>query len=136
MACTGKSNYLILDEDGTFLGFKGTIIPDNKLVGDNEANCNYSTHMNAHICNRTDFGVLGYQSVASDYNTRIMWPVSLFYEGSNYTTTTNGWREWDWIGDIPQNHRLGRFLSIVKLNSTYNMTFTSMAPTTMEMQIQ
>lgn len=37
---------------------------------------------------------LEYQSTAPDFNTRIMWPVSLTYDGANYTTVTNGWREW------------------------------------------
>ena len=41
--------------------------------------------------NRSDFGVLEYQSTAADKQSRIMWPVYLFYEGANYTTTTNGW---------------------------------------------
>jgi hypothetical protein len=50
--------------------------------------------MNSHICTRTDFAVLAYQSIAPDFNTRIMWPVALKYDGGNYTTLTNGWREW------------------------------------------
>jgi hypothetical protein len=57
-----------------------------------------------------------------------MWPVNLTYDGANYSSIINGWREWDWNNGLPVNHRLGRFLSITKLNSTYNMTFTSMAP--------
>lgn len=65
-----------------------------------------------------------------------MWPVNLTYDEANYSTLTNGWREWDWVSGVPQNHRLGRFLSIVKLNSVYNMTFTSMAPLSMELQLQ
>jgi hypothetical protein len=91
--------------------------------------------MNAYVCERTDFAVLAYQSSAADYNTRIMWPLTLRYDGANYTTTINGWREWNWVGNVPQNHRLGRFISIVKLNSVYNMTFTSMPPLTMEFEI-
>jgi hypothetical protein len=54
--------------------------------------------MNAYICTRTDFAVMAYQSIAADFNTRIMWPMNLTYEGSSYTTVTNGWREWDWLG--------------------------------------
>lgn len=96
--CTGRSNYLIVDWNGTFLGFPGTIIPNNTVIGSNEPNCNPSSHMNAHICNRTDLAVLVYQSIAADFNTRIMWPMNLTYDGSNYTTVTNGFREWDWSG--------------------------------------
>lgn len=57
-----------------------------------------------------------------------MWPVSLTYEGSSYTTVTNGWREWEWLGKEPQNKRFGRFVSIVRLSQAYNMTFASMPP--------
>ena len=48
--------------------------------------------MNAHVCLRSDLAVLAYQSIASDYNSREVWPVSLAYDGSNYTTITNAWR--------------------------------------------
>ena len=79
IVCTGRSNYLVIDWDGTFLGFKGTIIPNNTVIGNNEPNCTFSSPMNAHICTRTDFAVLAYQSIAPDYNTRIMWPFNLTY---------------------------------------------------------
>ena len=92
--------------------------------------------MNSHICTRTDFAVLAYQSIAPDFNTRIMWPVALKYDGGNYTTITNGWREWQWMGKEPLNKRFGRFLSIIKLNSTYNLTYTAMPPVKMQFQIQ
>ena len=95
IVCTGFNNYLIQDFDGGFLGTKGTIMPNNKAIGDNEAGCTYSANMNAYSCpNRLDFGVLEYQSVAADFKTRIMWPVNLTYDGSNFTTQTNGWRDW------------------------------------------
>lgn len=136
MVCTGKSNYLITDWDGTFLGFKGTIIPNNTAIGDNEPGCVASVPMNSHICARTDFATLAYQSIAPDFNTRIMWPVNLTYDGSNYTTVTNGWREWQWDGKEPLNKRFGRFLSVIKLNSTYNMTYRAMPPVKMQFQIQ
>ncbi len=85
---------MIIDWDGTFLGFKGTIIPNNTVIAENEPNCVEVPSMNSHICTRTDFAVLAYQSIAPDFNTRIMWPVALKYDGGNYTTLTNGWREW------------------------------------------
>jgi hypothetical protein len=92
IACTGFINYLIQDFDGTFLGSKATIIPNNSLIGNNEPGCTFSSAMNAYTCARSDFGVLEYQNIAADFNTRIMWPVSLKYDSGNYTTLTNGWR--------------------------------------------
>lgn len=134
--CTGRSNFLVIDWSGTFLGFNGTIVPNNTAFGSNELGCVFNSAMNAHICTRNDFATLAYQSIAADFNTRIMWPVNLTYDGGNYTTRTNAWREWDWLGKEPQNKRFGRFLSLVRLNSTYNFTFTAMPPIKMQYQIQ
>lgn len=96
--CTGFQNYLIQDFNGSFFGQRGTIVPNNSLIGTNESSCTFSQPMNAYMCQREDFGVLEYQNVAADFNTRIMWPVNLTYDGANYSTITNGWREWDWLG--------------------------------------
>lgn len=58
--------------------------------------------MNAYMCpKRLDFSVLEYQNIAADFNTRIMWPVNLTANHSQYTTVTNAWREWDWLGNQP-----------------------------------
>jgi hypothetical protein len=92
--CTGKQNYLVSDFTGTFFGVNGTIIPNNSVIAANEANCTFSAPMNGYLCTRQDFVVLQYHSTAPDFKTRIMWPVSLIYDGSNYTTYTNGFREW------------------------------------------
>lgn len=92
MVCTGRSNYLVVDFNGTFLTQKGLILPSNEIIGQNEDFCTYSSRMNAHVCLRSDLAVLAYQSIASDYNSREVWPVSLNYDGSNYTTVTNAWR--------------------------------------------
>ena len=92
--CTGKNNYLVIDTDGQFLGHPGTMIANNSVIGDNTPNCRKVEHINGHICTRTDIRVIEYESIAADFNTRIMWPVSLSYDGGSYTTETNGWREW------------------------------------------
>jgi len=93
--------------------------------------------MNAYMCpSRLDFSVLEYQSIAADFNTRIMWPVNLTANTSSYTTVTNAWREWDWLGTQPLNHRIGRFVSIVVSNKTYNMSFISNPPAKLQLQIQ
>jgi len=85
---------------------------------------------------REDFGVMEYESIAPDFNTRIMWPVYLKYDGGRWNSTTNGWREWAWEGNEPLNLRLGRFVSIVELSRVYNMTFESEPPIDMRLQFQ
>lgn len=130
MSCTGKSNYLIRDMNGTFLPSKGVIIPSNLPIGNNEAGCTYSQAMNGHICFREDFATLYYQSIAKDYRSRIVWPVKLTADGLNYSTLTNGFREWEWSAKgVALNRRYGRFNSIIRLNYTYNMTFAASPPT-------
>lgn len=135
--CTGFQNYLVQDHDGMFFGSPGTIVPNNSMIAENENSCTFSAPMNAYMCSsRQDFGVLEYQSRADDKQKRIMWPVYLFYEGGNYTTVTNGWSEWEWLGNEPMNLRFGRFVSIVRLNQTYNMTFASEPPHKLQVQVQ
>ena len=97
--CTGKNNYLVIDQDGQFFGQPGTLIANHSDVGDNTADCESIPEINGHHCNRTDLAVIEYESVAPDFNTRNMWPVYLSYEGSNYTTQTNAWRQWEWEGN-------------------------------------
>lgn len=113
--CTGFNNYLIQDHTGDFLGYQGSIIGNNSVFSEGEG-CTYSSAMNSHTCQRSDFAALEYQNVAADFQTRIMWPVYLKYDGASYTTETNGWREWEWLGNEPLNKRFGRFVSLVKLN--------------------
>ena len=54
----------------------------------------------------------------------------------DYNTTINGWKEWDYSNGIPRQRRLSRFVSIVKLQTQYNLTFAAMPPLDMYMQLQ
>ena len=135
-ACTGLNNYIIQDHSGQFLGFNGTILANNSWIGEGEASCVASPLMNGYVCNSTDFGVLEYESVAKDYNTRIVWPIQLSYQNGNWTSKTNGWKEWEWNGTEPKNRRVGRFVSTVVLGQIYNMSFASQPPSDMRFQLQ
>jgi hypothetical protein len=37
--CTGNNNYLIYDTDGSFLGYSGTILANNSIIGGNTTGC-------------------------------------------------------------------------------------------------
>ena len=65
-----------------------------------------------------------------------MWPVVLKADDRDYNTTINGWKEWDYFNGIPRQRRLSRFVSIVKLQTQYNLTFAAMPPLDMYMQLQ
>lgn len=58
MVCTGFLNYLIRDHTGTFLGFKGVLMPNNSVIGANEAGCTYKPTMKGYLCTREDFAAL------------------------------------------------------------------------------
>ena len=75
------------------------MIANNSVIGDNEAGCTFNPSINGHICDRQDFGVLEYESIAPDFNTRIMWPVYLAYEGGAWNSSTNAFKEWEWQGN-------------------------------------
>ena len=136
--CTGKINYIVDDRTGEFLGSKGIVVPNSDFAN-NETDCTYKEAMNGSVCIPTsdqEYGVLEYENVDVDKQSRIMWPVDLKYDGSEYWTKTNGWREWEWFGREPRNKRFGRFISNVRLNQHYNMTFAAFPPRKMEVQLQ
>lgn len=140
--CTGRVNYMIQDMDGTFLGQRGAVVPVNELnpLSTSESGCTTSTAMQAAVCLRSDLRTLEYQNEGKDRQTRIMWPVYLKYEQADgtysYESSTNGWREWEWLGIEPRNERFGRFVTNIVANKTYNMTFEAAPPDPLEVQLQ
>jgi hypothetical protein len=94
MVCTGKINFLIEDHTNTIFPQGGVLLPNNTKIGSNTSLCTNNSYFNGYYCTRNDFAVLQYESIASDYNTRTIWPVSLKYDGGNWTTYTNGFKEW------------------------------------------
>lgn len=94
MVCTGKINFLIEDHTNTIFPQGGILLPNNTQIGSNTPLCTNNSYFNGYYCTRNDFAVLEYESIAPDYNTRAIWPVSLKYDGGNWTTLTNGFKEW------------------------------------------
>jgi len=82
----------MMDHTGTLFPGGGVLLANNKEIGDNTANCTYIPEINGHHCKRGDFAALSYESIAPDFNTRIMWPVNLTFDGGNWTTVTNGFK--------------------------------------------
>jgi len=77
MVCTGKRNYLIQDYTGTLFPSPGALVPNNSWIGLKTPGCTLAREMLGYFCMRNDIGILEYESIAPDYNTRIMWPVTL-----------------------------------------------------------
>ena len=85
--CSGKQNYFIEDHDGTLLGTKGVVIPNNQIGNYTDA-CAFDQEMNGFTCQNENFVVLEYESFAPDYDSRMSWPISI-YPISNYEIFTN-----------------------------------------------
>jgi hypothetical protein len=92
------NNYMIFDydTDGDFLPAQGVLIANNSWIGQGEPSCTFNAGANGYFCSDLDFAVLEYESIAPDFNTRIMWPVYLKYDGGNWESVTNAWIEWEW----------------------------------------
>lgn len=135
--CTGPNNYFIHDQDGAFTGSPSQILANNSVVAaDPSLNCREIPEINGHLCDTEDLVVLEYESIAPDFNLRIMWPIYLKYEGGSWESETNGWREWQWDGPEPMNRRLARFWSTVKRHENYNLTYSGTPPSDSRFQIQ
>ena len=97
--CTGSINYFIHDHTGHFTqpfnndALQATqLMADNKPIGGNETACSRVDDWNGYWCKFTSLALLEYQSIAADFNTRMVWPVYLAYDGGKWNSTTNGWR--------------------------------------------
>ena len=86
MPCTGRNNYFVRDTTGTFLPRPGILLANNSWIDENLTICTKIPTINEYYCADDDFGVLEYENIAPDFNKRLMWPVYLYYEGSNWTS--------------------------------------------------
>lgn len=87
MDCTGPNNYIIHDHSGDFTnGERSQIMSNNTDIGDNEESCEWVEEINGHWCHSEEFAILEYESQADDFNKRMVHPISIEYDGGNWTT--------------------------------------------------
>jgi hypothetical protein len=124
---------------GGVLGAKGNkLLPNNLFFSNKTLGCEFMSKMNGYFCNSSEeVSVLAIESIAKDFNTRIVWPVNLVSTGSDaINNSLNVEKEWSFRNGYPEGKRKARLTSLVKLNSTYNLTFFNRAPADMIFQIQ
>jgi hypothetical protein len=81
--------------------------------------------------------VLEFESIAKDFNTRIVWPVNIIsHSNDSVNNTLNVEKEWAFKNGYPEGRRKARMSSLVKLNNTYNLTFFNRAPADLIFQLQ
>ena len=66
-------------------------------------------------------------STAPDANSRLYSPVKL--TDGLFFNEINSFKEWDWNGPEPMNHRNSKFISLITVNTTINMTQAGDNPT-------
>lgn len=136
MDCTGPNNYLVEDQTGQFLGFQGTLVANNTLVGSHLAQCTLVPNMNSYSCHRSDLAIMEFESVAPDMDRRVVWPVNVSWDPARWTNVINGWREWTWDGPEPMNTRNAKFISVMELDKAYNISYGSQPPSSALYRIQ
>lgn len=85
MNCTSLENYFIQDYSGNVLGSKGSkVLPNNLYFSNKTKGCEFKEIMNGYLCDGTEeVSVLEFESIARDYNLRIVWPVNLISHGDD-----------------------------------------------------
>lgn len=79
MSCTGILNYFIQDHTGHTLGeVNKTIIANNEAFASTIQGCTFNPTINGYECDgATEVSVLEFESIARDYNKRIVWPINV-----------------------------------------------------------
>jgi hypothetical protein len=95
---------------------------------------------NGLMCTGDRFGIIEFESIAPDFNTRMISPVYVATEnhapGKWINNSLNMWKEWDWLGREPMNDRMQRYYGLYLVWDWYNITFSSQNPTDMRFRLQ
>lgn len=67
------------------------MLANNSVIGAGEG-CTQIGTWNGHWCKIEELAVLQYESIAPDFNTRMVWPIYLKYDGGSWNSTTNAWK--------------------------------------------
>ena len=90
MSCTSLENYFIQDFSSNFLGeINAKALPNNIYLSNKTQGCRFVQAMNGYICNATEeISVLQFESIARDFNSRIVWPVNLISHSDDSVNIT------------------------------------------------
>jgi len=111
---------LIYDWDGSFftaamdedaVGETSAVISNNELLGDKLDFCHLKTEWNAYWCLTDKFTILEFEDISPDKELIMVAPITL--SNGVWENEVNAYREWEWEGGEPLNHRLMRFINLV-----------------------
>ncbi|KAM3144741.1 hypothetical protein pb186bvf_003050 [Paramecium bursaria] len=125
--CTGQINFMVEDQDGQFFGQIGSAIGNNTYFGPNVTYCSRVEPWNGYFCLGNRNSILNFLSTAPDADSRLYSPIKL--TDGLFFNEINSFKEWDWNGPEPMNHRNSKFISLITVNTTINMTQAGDNPT-------
>lgn len=103
IACTGHTNILLSDRDGSFTGTVSQLLPDNAAVVNDS--CIKNSSINGYVCDGSSYSVLRFASMAWDRRQKMNIPVKIKRE--NFSNALNMLWEWNWLPDgDPSDTRL------------------------------
>lgn len=123
--CTGISNILVRDLDGSLTGKVASLMPANSKTIDNST-CTFDEKQNANICTEKGWGLLTFENMDTDVLTRILSPVTV--TSTNYYNPLNSYMDHVWDGFYTGLKRYSRFHSVVKSQAQYKVEFTGTVP--------
>ncbi|KAM3144665.1 hypothetical protein pb186bvf_003272 [Paramecium bursaria] len=125
--CTGLQNILVQDQDGSLLGTPQSVIADNEYFGPNVTSCKRVEKWQGYQCSGNQISVLNFMSTAPDKIKRLYSPIQL--TDGVFFNQINSFREWSWTDSLPQNKRESKFIALITVNTTINMTNAGDNPT-------
>jgi len=130
--CSGNKNWILTDQDGSFLGFIGQVVPldDSMEV----SYCQDNILWDARLCSGINFGMMEFQNDGPDQRLRLISPVNVSTPDRLFIL--NEWREWQWLGPDPLNMRLSRFNAIVQRNESTELLYQTTVPEQMKFKLE
>ena len=149
--CTGPLNVLISDLDGSLTHYDhgGWVIPNNPQIAKSGI-CTYYLAQNAYYCKNLAndanyYEELIFESLDSDYNTRIFSPINISsypsgyftnVAGSDYYNSLSNYMDFTYDEYYSNLQRTSRFASIVWSGQYYNISSTGQLPGAMKFRLQ
>ena len=130
--CSGYKNWILTDTDGSYLGFKGQIIPQNHETS--LSSCVDVDLWDARVCHGTPYGMLEFQNDGPDQRFRLISPVTV--SSPHMYSAINEWKEWRWFEGEPMNMRLSRFNGMVERNQSLWMQFVVTVPDQLKFKLE
>lgn len=132
--CTGITNILLKDIDGTLTGSPTTLIPNNPTAQD-PATCTFSIKQNAYVCQDINWGMLTFESLDEDKFSRSLAPITVL-NNQTYSNVLNSYMDHKGVAMYASQLRLSRFHAVLPTEDDYTVLFSGTVPSSLVWQLQ